>query len=201
MNVNFIITCCNREAYWPYLRKIILSYKQVVPHIAFCYNGKDKNMQCDFRAKNEGLTKGDTRLLCGGYNILKGNGVNHWMKLSVDSWLCREQVIVDLFMKMDFCGYHYAGIPWKHRKSNYSTDIIFADTVFMQVLVALAPRVYKGEYSLEGAARRVANSLRKVYFIPERLPYKRHHVEALGWTMQHNLKKNVEAARKFGAPI
>ena len=49
IGVNFIVTCHDREAYWPYLRDIILSYKEIASYIAFCYNGKDNGFPCDFK--------------------------------------------------------------------------------------------------------------------------------------------------------
>lgn len=76
MDVNFIITCYNREDYWPYLKKILQSYKIIKPNIAYCYSGDNQNEICDFKCKNRGHVEGDTDLMIGGYNVLKNNGVN-----------------------------------------------------------------------------------------------------------------------------
>jgi hypothetical protein len=87
MDVNFIVTCYNREEYWPYLKEILNSYKIIKPHIAYCYNGNKADEVCDFRCGNRGHIEGDTDMMIGGYNLLKDNGVKNWIKLSVDSWL------------------------------------------------------------------------------------------------------------------
>jgi hypothetical protein len=205
ININFIITCCDREAYWPYLKKIIESYKQIIPHIALCYNGADKNFPCDFKCGNR---KGafsrqtDGELIVGGFLKLKGNNVSRWIKLSVDSWLCREQSIVDLIAKMDTQHSHYAGCKWYGRSNQYSTDIIFSDTMFMQKFVEFIATHPNRKQDLETCAAYVMNLLGGAYMIPERTcPAHRHVCQTLGWTMQHDLKKNIETARKFGAQI
>ena len=199
-DVNFIITCFDREAYWPYLKKIISSYKNISPRVAFCYNGADKNLPCDYRCKNEGKARGDARLIAGGYDLLKSNSIQRWVKLSVDSWPCLEEKLLGLFDRMEKAGKHYAGIPWHLYNYQYSTDVIIADGAFMRAFVSLFGAVYSGAKSLEATAKDAVARLGGAYFIKERLPYQRHHVVSLGWTMQHDLKDNIELARKWGAP-
>ena len=97
MDVNFIITCYDREDYWPYLKKILDSYQTIKPHVAYCYSGVKEDVECDFRCSNRGHIEGDTDLMIGGYNLLKDNGVDKWIKLSVDSWLIDEEKIIELF--------------------------------------------------------------------------------------------------------
>ena len=205
IDVNFIITCCDREAYWPFLKKIIESYKQVTPHIAFCYNGKDINFPCDFRCRNRSgyfARQTDGELTAGGFQKLRGNGFDKWVKLSVDSWLCKEQIILDLFAKMDANHYHYVGCKWYGRDNQYSTDIIFADTLFMQKLTDFILAHPNRKQDFEHCAAHVAGLTGGAYMIPERtLPPHRCVCPPLGWTMLHDLNKNIETAKKFGAPI
>ena len=195
VDVNFIITCFNREAYWPHLKALIDSYKEITPHIAFCYNGSDKKFPCNVRYINRGLQIGDGQMICGGFNHLKGNGVNRWIKLSVDSWLCKEKVIHDLFALMTNCGYHYCGNVWKKNPGAFSTDVIFADTYFMDTF---AKNYAPGKkFILEKYCNDVANWVGKWYIIPERIGHTdddghRDSCPALGWTMSHDLKKNLE---------
>ena len=181
MNVNFIITCYNREAYWPHLHKLIMSYKTIIPHIAFCYNGMS-NMDCDYRCDNPGLSAGDGKMICGGFNALKNNGIHRWIKLSVDSWLCNEQVIFTLLDLMDSKKLHYIGSDWD--KTGFSTDIMFADSIFMNEFVNNITNI-----KLEKHCKNIAHKLGFYHIIPNR---GRSLNTTLGWTMQHDLKKNLE---------
>ena len=183
MNVNFIITCYNREAYWPHLQKLIMSYKTIKANIAFCYNGLS-NMDCHFRCSNEGLSAGDGRMICGGFNVLKNNNVHRWIKLSVDSWLCKEQVIIDFFNLMDTRKLHYIGSLWDKSPHDFSTDIIFADTIFMNEFVSTFVPALK----LEKHCSNVAHRLGFYHIINNR---SRMESKDLGWTMQHDIQKNI----------
>jgi hypothetical protein len=182
MNVNFIITCYDREAYWPHLKKLIESYKTIKANIAFCYNGMS-NMDCNFRCDNPGLSAGDGKMICGGFNALKNNGVHRWIKLSVDSWLCNEQVILTLLDLMDSKKLHYIGSDWD--KTGFSTDIMFADSIFMNEFVVS----FKPDIKLEKQCKQTAYKLGFFHIIPNR---GRSENLILGWTMQHDLKKNLE---------
>lgn len=141
MDVNFIITCYDKEIYYPYLKKIIESYKKIKPNIVLCYSGNDDEFICDIKIKN--LINGgrgdnhhehaclyadiDYQLTILGYNHLKNNGVKNWIKLSVDSWLIDEQKIIDIFDELDTQNCVYAGNQW-YTHINLSTDIFFVNT-------------------------------------------------------------------------
>jgi hypothetical protein len=200
LGINFIITCFDREVYWPYLKDIILSYKEIIPHIALCYNGSDNGFPCNFRTVNLGQQIGDGQLIAGGYHFLKRNGIDNWVKLSVDSWLCKEQVILDLFRLMNKNKYHYAGNVWKRDPGAYSTDVIFADSLFMRVFTeSFKPRQ---DLILEKYACGIAREIGGVYIIPERVERinddeTRYSVPELGWTMEHELQRNIDFAKQY----
>ena len=197
IGVNFIITCFDKEDFWPHLKGLILSYKEIIPYIAFCYNGNDKNLECDYRCENRGLQIGDGQLICGGYNHLKGNGINKWIKLSVDSWLCNERIILEYFQKMEVLKYHYMGCIWKNDFQAYSTDVIFADTYFMKTFVDNFKHDGKilEKYAFEIAQKTGGSCLIKERVVRDDLT--RFNVPALGWTMDHDLQKNIEFLNKY----
>jgi hypothetical protein len=151
-------------------------------NIAFCYNGQS-NMDCNFRCDNPGLSAGDGKMICGGFNVLKNNGVHKWIKLSVDSWLCIEEAIVHLLNVMEKEKLHYIGSDWD--KTGYSTDIMFMDTMFIQSFV----NSFKPGIKLEQQCKHVAQNLGFYKIIPNR---GRSLNTDLGWTMQHDLQKNLE---------
>jgi hypothetical protein len=205
MDVNFIITCYNREDYWPYMRDILNSYKTIKPHIAYCYSGVKDDEVCDFRCANRGHIEGDTDLMIGGYNFLKNNGVKKWIKLCVDSWLIDEQKILDIFKIMDdndcvYAGNRWTGDPW------WATDIFFSrdnDFEFMRKFTEGAINYIENvDYSIEGWIANLAKASGRYYIIPEREPITgntgtRFVVDPLSWTMQHDLQQNIQQAEIF----
>lgn len=205
MDVNFIITCYNREDYWPYLKNIIESYKKITPHIAYCYSGIRSDVVCDFRCKNRGHIEGETDLIIGGYNALKNNGVKNWIKLAVDSWLLDEDKILNIFDVMEKNKYSYAGNYWVAEQW-FSTDIFFSidnEFNFMKKFSEEAIHyITQIDYSIEGF---IADLARRggYYIIPEREPIKnassptRFEVKSLGWTMQHDLNLNLKFMNEY----
>lgn len=139
-------------------------------------------MDCDYRCDNPGLSAGDGKMICGGFNALKNNGIHRWIKLSVDSWLCNEQVIFTLLDLMDSKKLHYIGSDWD--KTGFSTDIMFADSIFMNEFVNNITNI-----KLEKHCKNIAHKLGFYHIIPNR---GRSLNTTLGWTMQHDLKKNLE---------
>ena len=205
MDVNFIITCYDREDYWPYLKKILDSYQTIKPHVAYCYSGVKEDVECDFRCSNRGHIEGDTDLMIGGYNLLKDNGVDKWIKLSVDSWLIDEEKIIELFNLMDKNDYVYAGNMWTGEKW-WSTDIFFSrdsDFQFMKKFTEGSIHyIEKVVYSIEGWIRDLAKESGRWYIIPEREPIvstygNRFYVDSLSWTMKHDLQENIDTANDY----
>ena len=140
----------------------------------------------------------DGELIVGGFNKLKSTGCDKWIKLSVDSWLCDEKVVIGLLNKMTEQNYHYAGCKWYNRDNQYSTDIIFADTLFMQKFTDYIMASPQRKIDLEHVAAGIAKQIGGAYMIPERtLPPHRCICPPLGWTMQHELKKNVEFLKAY----
>jgi len=141
MNINFIITCYDKESYYPFLKSIINSYKRINPSIVLCYSGKDDNFPCDIRIENKinggrgdnhhehacTYVDSDYELTILGYDFLKKNGTTNWIKLSVDSWLIDEDKIINIFEDLESKNCVYAGNKW-YSHINLSTDIFFANS-------------------------------------------------------------------------
>lgn len=204
IDVNFIVTCFDRESYWAYLREIISSYKTIVPHIVFCYSGNDTDFPCDIRLNNNYIRSedpkqlGDGNLICGGYQKLKNNKVDKWIKLSVDTWPCDESVLINLLNRLDAGPYHYVGCRWKSEES-FATDLIIADSFFMQSFVE---NFQYGDKNLilEKYCYNTAMKTGRFYLIPERQVWDdetRFSLPALGLTMEHDLQKNIEFMKQF----
>jgi hypothetical protein len=196
MEINFIITCFNKEQYWPYLRTILNSYIKIQPHIAYCYNGKNEKEICDFKCENRGQSPGDADLIIGGYRLLKNNGIKKWIKLSVDSWLLNEDIILDIFNNMEKKNMWYGGATWVH-SNHMATDIIFATTELLEEFCNSMKEFNKNiNMPLEQHMYKIVTK-RKYYLIPGRhpVPYgsegTRHIANSLGWTMQHKLEDNI----------
>ena len=139
--VNIIITVYDREDYWPYLKHILDNYKTIKCNYVVCYSGEREDFHSDFKIKNV-INGGrgndhhpyscphvdmDYELMMGGYELLKNNGVNNWIKLSVDSWLIDEFKIVSIlnFLVEEECV--YGGNIW-YSHINLSSDIFFVNT-------------------------------------------------------------------------
>ena len=89
--INFIITVYDRENYWPFLKNILDTYKQIKSNYVICYSGEDDNFYSDFKIKNvinggrgndhHGSSSPhvdmDYDLMIGGYDILKKNNVTN----------------------------------------------------------------------------------------------------------------------------
>jgi hypothetical protein len=200
MEINFIVTCFDKEDYWPYLKEILNSYKLIKPHVAFCYSGT-KEIPFDYRTYNRGKQFGDADLICGGHSTLTGNKVKNWVKISVDSWLCDEQKVINIFEQMEKNDACYAGSFWDD-KYHFSTDIMFVRDTKFDFWEKFKDQVYSwlAHDCIEGLAAKLAKESEQYYLIPERsvIPNKyRHACEALGWIMQHDLQKNIDFLERY----
>jgi hypothetical protein len=161
-----------------------------------CYNGKDRDFQFEFKCENKGKEAGEFDLIRGGFAWLESFGVDSWVKLSVDSWLLDEDKIVAIIEKMQSKKAHYAGAMWDN-DNELSTDIFFADTVFMKAFCS-----GKLDRKIEKYAFEVARKCGPMYLIPERGRAAREEpgrwsVPELGWCMFHDLHKNIDFAKSY----
>lgn len=222
MNVNFIITCYDRESYWPHLKSIIESYKTIKPYIALCYNGLDENFDSDFRCEykpnggrgNERHPSGvdyadaDYELTMGGYNLLKSNGVDLWVKLSIDSWLLDENKLIQILENIEKQDCAYGGNIW-YIRYNMSTDIFFANTKnknifedldkygveFFDYLYSI-PNPQGFEHLMYFVSRQYN---RLIIMDREELSgdSTRWECSKLGWTMSHFLEGNLKFMEEY----
>jgi hypothetical protein len=195
MNVNFIITCHDKEEYWPVMSGILSGYKTIVPKVALCYNGFRKNFPSNFWCLNKGKEAGEFDLIRGGFKFIKENK-NPWIKLSIDSWMLDESKVIEILEAMKSKKAHYAGAMWDN-DNELSTDIFFASPEYMKVFCegTLDRKIEK--YAFE-----VAKKLGPMHLIPERGRAAREapgrwSVPALGWCMFHDLQKNIDFMKEY----
>ena len=197
MDLNVIVTCYDRENYWPFLKKIFSSFKKINPVIALCYNGNRRDFPAQFRIGNFGKEQGDFDLISGGYSMLCGNGVNRWMKICVDSWPTNEPKLFEILYQMEAMKCHFSGFRWDHN-GEIATDIFFADSMFMK-------RFSSGKLStkIEKHAQHVVSECGNHIILPGRGKYARESpgrwaAPDIGFTMSHELKDNYAFAKKAG---
>ncbi len=201
MNVNFIITAFGYIEYAPILRRVLMNYRIIQPEVLICYNGPVTEFECNIRMANRGHQKGDLDLTLAGYNAFQQrNNWQRFIKTGIDTFLLDEQKLVDIFVEMERRECAYAGNRWDNEKSNtYATDIIFLDTAFG------CP--FDGDWnqrapSFEGQMwENMVSRQLKAHIIPQRVPVhfdNRLQCEALRWTMQHELYKNVDNMHRWG---
>lgn len=222
MNVNFIITCYDRESYYPYLERIINSYKRIVPSIVLCYSGEDDNFPCDIRIKYEinggrgndhhpsacPYADSDYELTILGYDFLKKNGTTNWIKLSVDSWLIDEDKIINILEDLESKNCVYAGNQW-YTHTNLSTDIFFANTKNINIFEDLkkyGKEFFDWLYSTRNPEG-FENLMRYIVIphnyllINDREPLKadgtRWMCPKLGWCMSHVLETNINFLESY----
>lgn len=198
VKINFIITCYDKEAYWPHLKSLIDSYKTIEPIYCLAYSGVDKDFVCDVRIPSEGLQKGEFDLIKGGYeNLIKRDTPSDlFVKLAVDSWLCNEDVINKIFGYLTHYKVPYAGNYW-HSPIYLSSDIFFCNIAYGNLFEQL-------DFDPLGMEKTMFNALEKIggrfYLINEREPVhpeNREECASLAWTMKHDLGENLSFMKKY----
>jgi hypothetical protein len=210
-DLNAIVTCHNRETYWPYLRSILSSYTLINPHIAYVYNGSDPSHLCDIRIPNSGHALGWTESVIAGYHHLStlNPTVNNWLVLCVDSWPLSDSILLQILSSMTASSADYAGAIWLG-PDYLAVDIFLCTSRFLhRFSLDAIPIIQSSDLSKEcapeKAARLVCQSLSSPpYLIPERSPVTNDHptrfsVPTLHWTMSHNLQTNIDALNQYRA--
>ena len=190
--INFIVTCFDKEKYWPFLKTILEKYKKIKANYVIAYNGNIEGFS-EIKIHNSGHHQGDMELTLVGYEALKHNGCGRFVKLSVDSWIIDESRIIDIFEKMQSKkGSNYAGCHWDIYES-LSTDIFFATSDLFEKL----KKVRKITDMYERIMFNIASN---PYIITERHPVhwdNRWKCEKLKWTMHHDLDQNIANYEKY----
>jgi hypothetical protein len=194
LDVTFILTCFNREAYVPYALRVLASYRRIRPQIVLCYNGTS-DLQCDVRLPPTGKHNGDHSLTMAGYRLRHHERI---VKLSIDSWLLDEEKIVTIFDDLEAAQLPYAGNPWiGDGPGSLATDVIFADLRFGDLFENWTDPGPKMEIGMW----RQLQSLRKGYLLlHQREPVHDEHrfsCAGLRWAMDHNLERNLTLARRW----
>jgi len=200
MDINFIITAHNKEDFLPYLVKVLQSYKKIRPNPIVCYNGYRSDFPCTIRMTNSGHQRGDKELTLAGYRWHQQNNTClRYIKIGIDSWLLDEDAIITIFEDMDKAEACYGGNRWEREdKPLLATDIIFADLHHGDPFIEFAEDGPSFEWWMYEALKR---RRLKTHMIWQRIPVhpdNRHVCGPLKWTMEHDLQKNIENAKKWG---
>lgn len=207
--INFIITCFNRESYWPYLKQIISSYKKIKANIILCYDGLDENFkkEANIVIENTGHQHGEASLILNGFQYAEKNfKSNCFVKLSIDSWLLNEDVILNIFDYMERNQICYAGNFW-NTTYQLSVDIFFIDNNngnFLESFQEQHQNIENLKYggsALENILFDSINSKQYKYtIIKDRDPVhpnNRFCCVPLVWTMSHELEENINFMKIF----
>ena len=208
MNVNFIISNHDQDAYIPHLVKIIEGFKVINPNGIICHSGPTDPdfhyLRCENHPKEpfpRMHSFNHWNKVKQGYEKIKGMGNTRYISLCSDSWLCDENAIIKIFNRMEQLKCGYGGNWWNNEfqvNPMISSDIFFADTRFGNIFEAVEPDEREFETWLHrGCVRKGIG----IYIIHKRepvYPNHRHVCEALKWTMEHELDKNIANARKWG---
>ena len=207
--INFIITCFDKEKYWPYLKQIITSYKKIKSNIVLCYDGVDENFkkEADIVIENTGHQHGEASLILKGFEYAeKYFTTNCFVKVSIDSWLLNEDVILNIFNHMNQNHICYAGNFWN---TNYqlSVDIFFIDKNngnFLESFKEQHQNIENLKYGGSALENILFNSINskqyKYTIIKDRDPVhpnNRFCCVPLGWTMSHELEENIKFMEIF----
>lgn len=198
MNVNFILTCTDREEYIPHMISILANYRKIFAQFCVCYNGDKNNIYHQVNRKYLVKSFGDSDLTIAGYDyLIRQNDGYRFIKLSIDSWLLDGDKIIAIFEEMEKRQVPYAGNRWHGADHpSLSTDIFFADTRFGNVFTELP---VSGEFEVD-MWKQVERIGKGFYTIPEREPVHdtyRVEVPDLKWTMHHELEKNLRNQREW----
>lgn len=208
MEVNFIITCFDKEAFAIKNIEIINSYKRIRPNIFLAYNGNDGTFPCNSKISNLGLQLGEYSLIKEAYTHLKETtNTNLWVKVSADSWLCDENYLYMLLTLLQNSDIGYFGSFWNHEQQ-LSSDIFLVNTEKYNLFEEFFDVVEENKEGLENGTIVLENLLfyaTKRKGIPFRInPYRnpvhpnnRNVCYKAGWTMEHDLEKNLENLKMF----
>lgn len=204
MDINFIVTCYDKEEYWPHLEDILKSYKKIKANYVLVYTGNKLDFNPTIRIPNRGHSRGDYDCIINGYKYLKEKtNTSRWIKIGIDSWLLNEDVLISKFNEMEknICG--YAGVWWNDAKDDISTDIFLADTlmgnVFEHMLKHDVPDHLTPRFEVYMKEVLQAYGIRSL-ILQERHPCwadYRWKCPALGWTMSHKLQENLEFLKNY----
>lgn len=204
MEINFIVTCYDKEEFWPYLEDILKSYKKIKANYVLVYTGNKTEFNPTVRIPNRGHSRGDYDCMLAGYRYLRERTTcNRWVKIGVDSWLLDEDKLIEKFNLMELNGCGYAGIWWDSHHDDISTDIFLVDTIFGNTFEAIAQHDVPDQLTprLELYMAQVLQHYGiKTLLLMERDPCWSHfrwNCPALGWTMSHKLQENLDFLKLY----
>ena len=188
LECDVILTCTDREEYIPHALEVLRSYREIRATPILCYNG-DGDVACDVRLGRKPLHLGDYQMIMAGFQRCQHSRI---IKLSIDTWLLDEAVILRIFAVLDATRRPYAGNFWIENTRGLSTDVIFADLRWGNLFEHW--RYDPGreiELTLEEAVIEVGRGFLGLF---ERHPVheaNRHECPALGMVAHHDLALNL----------
>lgn len=191
MEINFLVTCYDKEDYLMGLKEVMNSYRKIKPNMKIAYNGNINSFPCDIKIQNRGHQLGDIDLTLNAYNSFR-NGVSKFVKLGIDSWLLNEDIVIDIFNELDSKQACYAGNYWfENSQESLSTDIFFSNIEYGNIFENF---IWDGKYFETSLFASIKKMNSKILIINEREPVhpaNRFKVIPLSWTMSHSLKENL----------
>jgi hypothetical protein len=217
MEINVIVRVHDREEYIPHLFKVMETWQSTLKINAIvCYSGKQEpDWEYDFVSPvptdpwPRSYSLNDWVKILRGYRRIKITGCSRFLCLCADSWLCDPSTITKTFERMEQLKCGYGGNWWNNGFANpgVSSDIFFADTRFGNVFENLNTFDASAKPGEPGQCLEcwikhhcITHGI-GIYIVHKREPVhpnNRFTCEALKWSMEHDLSKNLANARRWG---
>jgi hypothetical protein len=183
--INFLITCHDKNlAFIEQTKKIINSYKKILPSIFIAYAG-EKPLACDIKTKELPEPIREIVLAYEAYKLGLKTGNPYFIKLSAQAWMLDEDKLLDIFQRMEKAKALFAGNYWHHNiEGSLAADIFFLHRRYGDLFKKIEGIVSDSEITL---FHMLKNQGVKPLIIEERDPVFWNHVyqcPTLKWTMQ-----------------
>jgi hypothetical protein len=194
MDINFIVTCHNREDYLPYLEEVFKSYKKIVPHYFICYNGNKSYFPCHLKMDNIDGWQSDSILTKMGYELsLYYNDFPRFVKIGIDTFLLREDKIIEIFKQLEEKELPCASQQWEMPGITLYSDVFFCDTRFGNIFRELPyDKNENFERKLDMAVKKIGKG-----YLPILREFSKERDLNLGWVFSHAIEQNAEAFKNF----
>jgi hypothetical protein len=196
MNVNWVIGCHDKEAYWPHLKEVFATYETIVPETCLLYNGRQEDFPCDVRNADLGIQLGSMDGLYKARDFFKDSQTFRYVITCIDSWLLDESAILRIFETMERTKCCYAGNWWDEHNAAVSTDIWFLDTRWGNPWPCIE---WDGNW-VEGSVFKAVSKVGRILIIPDREPVhweNRYECPALKWVMHNDLESNLRRRKEL----
>jgi len=198
MEVNFIITVYDKEEFLPATKDFIKKFTKIQPKIFVVYCGPNK-VEANLKLPDPGEPAREIFMTLWGYKKLSEDSVvPRYVKMTGNTWLMDEDVIINIFNEMENRKAAFGGNHWHFNlEGSLSADIFFADTRFGNVFKAIDAKPKDFEVVLFDTLRKIKST---PYIIEGRDPVyynNLHECKTLKWAMHSNIGKNFECFQEW----